>query len=492
MGIRKFLTPLTLLLFIVIFAGIVRLYHFNNPIADWHSWRQADTSSVGRNFVKYGFDLLHPRMNNISNVQSGLENPQGYFFAEFPLYDALQAGLFVVFPFLTIEEWGRVITIFSSELTVIFLYLLVKKYTNSQAALLTAFVFAFLPYNIYYGRVILPDPSMSMAVVGAVYFFDKSLSKTKKITIDYLSLLYALIFAILALLLKPFAVFFFIPMVYIAWRAYGFKFIFQWRLWLFAILAVVPLAWWRLWITQYPEGIPANTWLFNGNGIRFRPAFFRWMLYERLTKLFLGFVGLIPLFLGIFINWKSERKFSFLSGQSGFYYSFLLASVLYVCVVATGNVQHDYYQIPTMPALALFVGLGSYYFLQLNFANRSIRFLLLAIIYIGAFVYSWGTVEHYFDIDNPAIIKAGMAVNQLTPPNAKIIAPYDGDSSFLYQTNRQGWASFEHSLPNMIKLGADYLVIVNPPESDRINYPKQFRIVKTTPDYILIDLQHKT
>ena len=45
-----------LLLIILIGAFFVRLYHFNWPVADWHSWRQADTSAVSRNFVKNGFE----------------------------------------------------------------------------------------------------------------------------------------------------------------------------------------------------------------------------------------------------------------------------------------------------------------------------------------------------------------------------------------------------------------------------------------------------
>ena len=68
---------------LVLLGFFVRLYRFDNPIADWQSWRQADTASVGRNYVKNGIDLLHPRMNNISNVQSGLENPQGIFMLNF-------------------------------------------------------------------------------------------------------------------------------------------------------------------------------------------------------------------------------------------------------------------------------------------------------------------------------------------------------------------------------------------------------------------------
>src|SRR6266550_1265733 len=141
-------TLLLLLLLILLGGSLVRLYRFNNPIADWHSWRQADTSAVSRNFVEHGFDLLHPRMNNISNVQSGLENPQGYFFAEFPLYNATQAGLFIHFGGLTLEEWGRIVTMLTSVLAGLFLYLIVTHHSNKTLGLLTTFFYLFIPYDI--------------------------------------------------------------------------------------------------------------------------------------------------------------------------------------------------------------------------------------------------------------------------------------------------------------------------------------------------------
>jgi hypothetical protein len=69
-----------ILLTIICVAFAFRLYKINTPLADLHSWRQADTAAVGRNFVKQGFDFLHPRYDDLSNVQSGKENPQGYRF----------------------------------------------------------------------------------------------------------------------------------------------------------------------------------------------------------------------------------------------------------------------------------------------------------------------------------------------------------------------------------------------------------------------------
>ena len=173
-----------LVLFIILMLGfLVRLYKFNAPIADWQAWRQADTSAVSRNFIKFGFDLLHPRFDDLSNVPSGIyDNPNGYRFVEFPIYNIAQAGLFKLFGILTIEEWGRLVTIFSSLLSSVFLYLIIKKHLNGISGLFAAFFFTFIPFNIYFGRTILPDQTTVTAFLGAIYFFDKWL-EGKRFTI---------------------------------------------------------------------------------------------------------------------------------------------------------------------------------------------------------------------------------------------------------------------------------------------------------------------
>src|SRR5437868_11096253 len=86
-----------LLTLILLIGFTARLYRFNNPIADWHSWRQVDTSAVSRNFVKYGFDVLHPRYDDISNIQTGYDNPQGYRFVEFPFFNIFYSAFYIIF-----------------------------------------------------------------------------------------------------------------------------------------------------------------------------------------------------------------------------------------------------------------------------------------------------------------------------------------------------------------------------------------------------------
>ena len=95
----------------VTLAFAVRLKGFNNPVADWHSWRQADTASVARNFIKYGIDMFRPRYDDLSNIQSGKDNPSGLRMVEFPLYQIAGVYIYKLFPKLTIEETLRIISI---------------------------------------------------------------------------------------------------------------------------------------------------------------------------------------------------------------------------------------------------------------------------------------------------------------------------------------------------------------------------------------------
>ncbi|MCL6096464.1 MAG: glycosyltransferase family 39 protein [Patescibacteria group bacterium] len=480
---KLFYSKIIILVLIFVLGFIVRLYRFNGPIADWFSWRQADTSAVSRNFVTGGFDLLHPRFDDLSNVPSGIyDNPDGFRFVEFPIYNIFQAGLFITVGHFTIEEWGRLVTIFFSLLSALFLLFIVKRRDSFLSGVLTAFFFLFLPFNIFYGRTILPDPLMVTFILGSIYFFDLWVN-SKRFSVFNFQFLIALVFSILAFLIKPFAAFFMLPMVYLAFEKFGFDFLKKWQLWIFAIISLLPFGLWRAWMLQYPAGIPQSSWLFNGNNIRFKGAFFNWIFARRIAEMILGFWGLPVLILGILAKYKKNSLFLL---------SFILSSLVYVSVVATGNVQHDYYQIPIIPSIAIFLGLGSAYLLNppKEYISRLKTVPILIVCILFMFAFSWFEVRDFFNINNPSIVIAGQAVDSMTPKNAKVIALYGGDTSFLYQTKRKGWASFEKPLPELIGMGADYLVIANP-KPDDYGLGKTYKVVSLTSDYILFNLREK-
>ena len=348
--------PLTIILFL---ALVLRLYRVNFPLLDWHSWRQADTASVSRNFVKFGVDLLHPRFDDLSNIASGLDNPEGHRFVEFPIYNWLNALLAGNFPRVEMVVWGRLLSIIFSLGSLYFLYLIVKRFSGEKAALLTAFFYAVLPFNVYYGRTVLPEPMMVFSGLGMIWFFSQYLEEKtiEESKIHHLLLLaLALTMASVSFLLKPYAMVLLVPVAYLAWR----KWQSDWRryfpLGVGIILSVLPFLLWRRWMSQYPEGIPVYDWLFNEGGIRFKGAWFYWLFAERLGKLILGYWGLI--FFGLGLMTKTEKK------ESWFFYSWLLAILIYLAVIAGGNVKHDYYQYMTIPIVCVFLAKGAAYFLS--------------------------------------------------------------------------------------------------------------------------------
>ncbi len=465
------------LVLIIVLAFSLRLYRINSPLADWHSWRQADTSAVSRNFVKNGFDLLHPRFDDLSNVPSGLENPEGYRFVEFPIYNFLQAAIFKAAPVVSLEVWGRLVSILFSLGSLFFLYLIARHYLSEQTALLAAFFFAVLPFNIYYSRVILPEPMMLFTSLGMIYFFDQWIGNNSR----FLELILAWIFAVFSFLIKPFTLILLLPITYLAWRRWRFNYRRYFSLYLYILIALLPFFLWRWWISHYPEGIPAYGWLFNEGGIRLKGAFFYWIFAERLGKLILGFWGLILLGLGLMA--KPNKK------EGWFFYSWLMAILAYFVIIAGGNVRHDYYQILAIPLICVFLAKGAHFLLMAprpSFSRITSRLLLISVV-LFMFAFSWFQVRDFFNVNNPVIVEAGKAVDRLVPPGAKVIAPYGGDTAFLYQTNRQGWP-IGIEIEKFKNLGADYYVNINFDQETQWVMDNH-EILEKTNNYVIVKLQ---
>lgn len=127
------------LAFILILGFVLRLYKINSPLADWHSFRQADTAAVSRIYMNDGINLLYPRYYDVSSTQSRRPNPNGYRFVEFPIYNAVHAFLAKSFTVINFEVWGRLITIFSALISAFVLYLLGERYIGRYGGLLAAF-----------------------------------------------------------------------------------------------------------------------------------------------------------------------------------------------------------------------------------------------------------------------------------------------------------------------------------------------------------------
>ncbi|EKE12743.1 MAG: hypothetical protein ACD_13C00144G0048 [uncultured bacterium] len=468
-----------ILLSIMLVLGFtVRLYKINNPVADWHSWRQSDTASVSRVYLENGINLLLPRYHDISSIQTGMDNPQGYRMVEFPFYNALNVVLAKSFTSISLEVWARLLTISIAVVSAFFLYLIGKRLMGKYVGLLSAFFYLFIPYNIYFTRVILPDPMGVMFGVISLWAFLEFTHGNKKALLFISSVFFAM-----ALLIKPYLGFYLFPIIYLAIKKYGIKSFFKEKrviLGTLAYLAVafIPFLLWRGWEAKFPEGIPFYEWAFNGNLIRFKPSWWYWIFGERLGHLILGSLGLIPFTFGV-LNTKVKNLFI---------QAFLGGTLFYVAAVANANVMHDYYQILSIPAIALAVASGTVFLWEGRIFNKILTRIIVVISIGVMLITGWNQIVGNFNINHPEIMEAGEAVDRVTPKDALIVAPYNGDTAFLYQTKRFGWPAIDNSIDNIIEEGADYYVSVNLGSKDTKMIEARFKTVEKTDKYIIIDL----
>jgi len=463
-----------LIISFILFAGLIlRLYKIDNPIADWHSWRQADTASVTRIYIKEGINLLFPKYYDISTTQTKLFNPEGYRFVEFPLYNFIVA-LISKNAYLTLEIWSRLISVASALITSYFIFLLGKRFLGYYGGLLASFYYAVIPFNIYFTRVILPEPLAICFGTASLWFFikflDSNLNKYLYTTAFFLAI---------AILVKPFILFYSITMVFLLWEKYGIKgTLKKKKVLIVLLLSIMPFLLWRIWVSQFPEGVPLWKWIFNEDGIRFKPSFWAWIFGERLGRMILGIWGTIPFTIGL-IAYKKAKSFL---------YYFIISMLFYVVIIATANVKHDYYQTMIIPSVSLILSYGTLTMWNLKKFNILLTRLLLIFSIVLMFIIGTLQIKEFYKINRPEIIEAGKRVSQITSEDALVIAPYNGDTAFLYQTERSGWPVVDRPIEELIEKGAKYFVSVDLNHPQTVEFSKKFKVIERNDKFVIIKL----
>ena len=84
------------------------------------------------------------------------------------------------------------------------------------------------------------------------------------------------------------------------------------------------------------------------------------------------------------------------------------------------------------------------------------------------------------------MVEAGLRLNALTPTDALVIAPYQGDTAFLFQTKRRGWP-IGGDIEDKIKKGADYYITTT--RDTEYNLLKtKYTLIEETEKYSIIKL----
>ncbi|OGK25839.1 hypothetical protein A3A46_00300 [Candidatus Roizmanbacteria bacterium RIFCSPLOWO2_01_FULL_37_13] len=472
-----------LLSFILLLTLVFRLYRINTPLADLHSWRQADTAAVARNFVRNGIDLLHPRYDDLSGRESGKENPQGYRMVEFPLYNGIFSTTYKLFPFMPVEVHGRLTTVLSSLIIIGIIYYLVFKENGRLPAVIASLTYAIFPFFVFFSRVVLPETTALAFTLTSILFLylsnEKKIAPTKE-TVFFIISFVSFTFAIL---IKPTVIFYSVVLFYLLFQKYNFNFFKKINFYIYFAAAFLPFVLWRLYIRNFPEGVPVSDWLITSvntyeglKSIFFRPAFFRWIFFERINNIIFG--GYLTIFFLLGLLRKNKKIF---------FHTFLLANLLYLFTFQGGNVQHEYYQILILPTLAIFTGLGIQFLLTIkkDLLPPLILYLIIALIFIFSFYFSFYRVRDYYNYPQD-LAQIAKIIKTLSRNDDKIVTDTTGDSTLLYLSDRKGAPSLYKDPPTLQKLGYNYMIIFNKDYAEELK--KDFSTVFENDKFLMFKL----
>ena len=165
---------------------------------------------------------------------------------------------------------------------------------------------------------------------------------------------------------------------------------------------------------------------------------------------------------------------------------------LYVSVIATANVRHDYYQTFLIPAIGLVFAQGIVIMCGSKEANKFVGVSLAIFSFIMMELLGVYQIREFYKINDPSIVLAGTEADRVLPKDAMVIAPYNGSTAFLYQTKRWGWPVVDTSIDEMIERGADYYISVNTGDIDSVNFKNKFKTVVEKKEYLILDLHSRT
>ncbi len=481
---------------LALIALVLRCYGLTAPLLDYHSWRQADTAAIARNFAAHGYRLAFPE------VDWGGRLP-GYVESEFPLYTY---GLALLYGLFGVHEWiGRLLTALCSAGAVAALYTLARPALGRRGAAYAGLALAAMPFALFFGRTVMPDSLMLLTALLALLSFRAWQERPTTAR-----LLAALLCGALAPLAKtPNLLVLAPPLAYLAlshrprrWPAlllYG------------GCFALPALLW-----TLHARSLPLDPRLSFGIGEKLLdthlltdPQFYlliaRWSVENLLT-----WAGL-PLFaLGLLTKPGSEarglgREACEPPQNSKLPHAWLLGALLFLAVGAAGVVGQDYYILPLAGPLAWFVGAGvdraqRWVEARAGYLSRGALLLpwvapLLALGLLGGLSLA-RVAPLYRSADFYQTL--GRRVDLALPPGERVGVIAPAVSEILYYAGRTGWRLDPGVIVpgGLASLGPDlgvrYVLIADPWLTERRNVLlgalTEFRRVPAGPYALLLDL----
>jgi 4-amino-4-deoxy-L-arabinose transferase-like glycosyltransferase len=446
---------------ILLFLGVLRIFHLGEAVDKPHSWRQFDTLQYIEGYYYDEAPFLEPSVCWMGGHKT--------LILEFPLPEYLVAKLYSVFgPHLLV---ARLFFLFFFLLSAYFLFKSLKVvFSDSRVPELATLIYGILPLSLYYSRAIHIDFFVFAFAFGALYFALRAIQERRL----YFLLLSCALTCVGFVVKAPYFFFLIPPILVFAVQRKALRWL-SWR----AMLFSVPLFLLFLW-TVYTKTVNGRVpdWSVIPNFNRFTEMWYwyfgiweqrmhpgNWLVIgERIFYEIFGWTGALLGLLGLVILRKSKEGWWTLS--------LLFGSVLYLLVFFNLNFIHNYYQLPFVLVAAVLSAMGIEYLVQRLPQNSiSVKNALVATACVLLFVESLTFAERNYYTEDTEFARIANEIRKHTSREDLVIVCHGGLTPqcplILQPAGRYGWSIPLHDVtPAMIyalyrDAGASHLAVVH-------------------------------
>jgi 4-amino-4-deoxy-L-arabinose transferase-like glycosyltransferase len=406
--------------------------NINAPIIGVHSWRQADTAALARNFYQNHLPIWLPQVD-WGGVSSG------YAETDFPIYSY---GVSKLYQFFGLHEsLARGLSLICSLAALLLLQRFSSRLFGVKAGWWGALFFAVLPLSVFYGRSVQPE---ALLMLASALTLERGLAWQQMG--GNINLALTGFGLTLASLIKVLPLFWLgLPLLWLCWR--------RWQLWLVGILALIAtVAWYYHAHHLYLEtGLSFGFW--GTKAARYGWIdLLNWRYWGDILLRFslrgLGILGLPLLIWGLWLPKKGMEEKILPIG---------LGAVLVAGAIApSSSYIHEYYQLPLLLFACPILGKAMQNFQensnQIQRRALVIGFTLLLITSLAVLRFDYWNKENI--AKNPTWLQA-QQIKAKTLNEQPLISVTAGDPTLLYLSERKGWLvspdSLDATLLNQLK-----------------------------------------
>ncbi len=455
-----------ILLLIISVYFLSHLIGITDPANGYHAWRESDTAAVNESFAKETTNIFLPRIHQ-------REDKSGITGMEFPIYNFTAGMIQRVLPksALAAHASARMLSTLIGLLALLGIFKLGSKLFSERTGLFAAFFLLCSPLFFFYSRKIQPDIILVAASIWAVYYFLKAVEDDNKP-----NLIYSVLLASLASLIKPTALFIGVPFVYIIYRknrSVGDLFKIKYIASGFVILALTFI--WNSHAKNLQNEYGLFSFYLGGDMMAYWAKtnwceFFHNIFVGWLSELFLGLGAMVGTVIGLIYLRKFEKN-------TGVVLSWILgAYIIFFFVSEHMSAFHDYYGFVAVPGLVL---LAAYTFEKVIYSGNKFMKYFFSVLMVASAGLVYPRVQHrYGNYKNANFEQNRKVINKYIPADSRITIEDSSPAIELYRAGRFGWTFRPGAKPNVIeqqaKAGASYAVYTRskPDSTIAANYTK--------------------